>query len=206
MSDPLELINSQPPPKRAFKEYVSIVISAYHEAQQRRKSEGCTSMKYFNVSLLNLSGRCHPSISNAFTAQEVSNMRPHLKFLVGDYLSSDKKTRQSGGSPNCRVCDLETPETYKHILVQCLFYNNVRSKILSEMKEFCHSIHFYEINDIMTNQDTLTQFILDPSSMNLKKRININDENLPKLFTISRNLCNSIHQARLKKLSGDMTH
>ena len=48
------------------------------------------------------------------------------------------------------------------------------------------------------NNKEFTQFLLDPSSMNLRKRVNINDSALPQLFKISRDFCYAIDQARAK--------
>ena len=50
------------------------------------------------------------------------------------------------------------------------------------------------------NSEKLTQFILDPSSLNLSQCVNINHPALPALFEISRNLCNAIHTEIMRQL------
>ena len=53
---------------------------------------------------------------------------------------------------------------------------------------------------IMQNPENLTQFILDPTSFNLENRVHRDDPIVPLLFRLSRDLCYSIHNARMKKL------
>ena len=53
---------------------------------------------------------------------------------------------------------------------------------------------------ILENPDELTQFILDPTSFNLQNRVHISDPIVQKLFKLSRDLCFSIHNTRMKSL------
>ena len=69
------------------------------------------------------------------------------------------------------------------------------------MTQLCHSAkHEINLDEILKNPRTLTQFILDPSSFNLSSRVNISDPILTPLFKLSRDLCNFIHTERMKKL------
>ena len=40
--------------------------------------------------------------SSTKTYIQVKNMRPHIKMLLGDFLTYQTKSEQSGGSPHCR--------------------------------------------------------------------------------------------------------
>ena len=56
------------------------------------------------------------------------------------------------------------------------------------------------ISKFMNSEETLTQFILDPTSMNLKERVHVNDPIVPELFRLSRDICYSINKRRMKLL------
>ena len=90
-------------------------------------------------------------------------------------------------------------EDIKHILITCESFNEIRDKFYPKYETL---LYFSDINfhELYENKEELCQFILDPSSMNLNKRININDEILPELFNISRNLCHSINVKRLEDI------
>ena len=95
-------------------------------------------MGYLNVSVTGLMGGHHPALSCLFTTEQVKLSRCHLKMLCGDYLTYEKKSSQSGGSPHCRVCgDVNTSETISHILTSCCVYNDVREKKLEELERLC---------------------------------------------------------------------
>ena len=57
-----------------------------------------------------------------------------------------------------------------------------------------------EFLTILTNPETLTQFILDPTSFNLEHRVHRDDPITKYLFKISRDLCFSINNRRMKTL------
>ena len=54
-----------------------------------------------------LRGKVHPAITNVVTTHEVKKMRPHVKMLAENYLTFEEKSQQSGGSPNCRLCNTD---------------------------------------------------------------------------------------------------
>ena len=56
------------------------------------------------------------------------------------------------------------------------------------------------ISNFKKSEETLTQFILDPTSMNLKERVHVNDPIVPELFRLSRDICYSINKGILKLL------
>ena len=162
------------------------------------KADNNDLMQYLNVSLGGLRGRPHPCLSNIVKADEVKKLRPHLKFLTGDYLTYKRKFEESTkGSPLCRLCQLEN-ESILHILAICPIYDVSRTRILKEFEELCpQSLNFYEVK---SDPKILAQFVLDPTSFNLQKRVNIRDPIVPALFKLSRDFCNAIHTQRIKKL------
>ena len=154
-----------------------------------------------NVNLCSLRGRVHPSLANVITTKEVKILRPHIKFLTGDYLTFQRKYQESGkGNPICKICGLEN-ESICHILTQCPAYKSIRDRILEEFQEICSiTQNNFDLEAIRTNPETLTQFLLDPTSFNLKTRVHISDPVVPELFKLSRDYCYAIHSERTRKL------
>ena len=201
LDDPTLSMTSSIPVKREYKENIKVKITSYHERELRLKCKEYQSLEYFNTSILGLSGRPHPALTGVYTTKEVQIMRPHLKLLLGDYLLNSKKSRHRGGSPNCELCNKNLPETCQHFISLCEILHDVRDKTKQKLRELCVSKGWNFINDILINETLFTQFILDPTSMNLPKRINMNDKSINEVFTINRNFCSSIHHIRLKKIS-----
>ena len=159
-------------------------------------------MQYLNVSLTGLRGRRHPALSDIVTTREVQNCRIHLKMLAGDYFTYELKAIRSGGSPHCRCCPLPSPkEDIQHILTSCSAYSEIRQRIVQEYQILCTSLKS-EVNfqEIYSENHSFCQFILDPASFNLQRRININDPILGQLFKLSRDFCYAVNSARMKIL------
>ena len=200
IEDPLLSLNRDPPEKSQYKELIKTKICAYHEKSLRLLAENNSKMTYLNVSLTSLRGRHHPALSGLIQTLDVKNSRIHLKMLGGDYLTYSIKANQSGGSPNCRCCSPLVPqrEEIEHILAVCSAYSDIRKRMIPEFQMLCQQtqlkIDFQEINSQM---NILTQFILDPSSLNLKVRVNVSDPILPIIFKLSRDYCNAIHTKRM---------
>ena len=138
LDDPIVYLNKDPLPKSEFKELVLTKITVYYESKLRQEAMNKSKMVYFNVNLFNLRGRYHPVIANATTVSEVQQMRPHLKMLLGDYLTYKVKSEQSGGSPHCRICFNLEPEKPQvdsicHILTFCRSLKDTRKRIISEI-------------------------------------------------------------------------
>ena len=95
ITDPSELLRTDPPTKSTFKEYIKTKILIFHENELRRNVSVNSKMKYFNVTLSGLCGYLHPSIQNINTAQEVTKSRPHIKMLTGNYLTYKLKSEQN---------------------------------------------------------------------------------------------------------------
>ena len=202
LEDPIKCLRRDPPSKGQYKEHILTKITTFHEKQLRQKSLSNSCMQYMNVSVIGLRGRRHPAISGLFTTEEVKESRCHIKMLCGDYFTYFKKSNQSGGSPHCRVCgDRSIDEDILHILTQCSEYADIREKKLEELDKLCQEASHVKLKE-MTNSE-LCQFLLDPTSLNLKSRINPMDPQVNRYLEISRSLCNSINNRRLKILSSN---
>ena len=201
LEDPLSCLQKDAPEKSVFKETVMTKITAFHENELRTKAKSNDLMQFMNVSLSGLRGRHHPCLSNIITTDEVKKLRPHIKLLTGDYLTYQRKFEESNqGSPICRICRLEN-ESICHIVAICPAYDMTRQRILKEIAELCLFARSYiNIQDILSNPDRLTQFILDPTSFNLQTRVHVSDPITINLFKLSRDLCSSIHSERMNKL------
>ena len=139
---------------------------------------------------------------HTLTTQEVKKSRTHIKMLAGDYYTYDVKSTRSGGSPHCRSCsDPTSREDLTHILTQCVTYREIRERMIPEFDEvLIESESNLTIEEISDTYENLCQFILDPSSINLRKQINVSDPALQKLFRISKNYCYAINSERLRTL------
>ena len=155
------------------------------------------------MSLTGLRGRQHPALSNIVTTQEVKKSRIRIKMLVGDYYTYDVKSSRSGGSPHCRSCsDPTSKEDLVHILTQCMVYKKIRERIIPEYSEVLTSSESHlSMDEVLESNENLCQFILDPSSINLREQINVSDPALHRLFKISRNYCFAINCERKRILS-----
>ena len=204
LEDPLSCLQRDAPKKSSFKETVVTKITAFHEQELRNKAKTNEYMKYMNVNLIGLMGKCHPCLAGIITTEEVKKLRPFLKFLTGDYLTYQKKYDQNNqGSPFCRLCLLQEGETVCHILAICPMYETKRREFIDEMKNLCSKSDNFDFQVILEedNPETLTQFILDPTSINLKIRVNIKDPITQDLFKLSRDMCNYVHSERMKQLN-----
>ena len=202
LDEPSKCLMIDPPQKSHYKEAILTKVTAFYEAELRSEAAQNSCMDYLNVSVTGLRGRHHPALSCLFTTEQVKVSRSHLKMLCGDYLTYDKKASQSGGSPHCRACgDVNTKETVSHILTSCCAYNEIRKIKLEEIEDVCKTLKTrIEFEKVSDDKNQLCQFLLDPTSLNLKNRVNNCDPNLNNLFKISRSLCHSINTARLKIL------
>ena len=131
-------------------------------------------------------------------------MQIHLKMMIGDYVTYQVKSEQSGGQPHCRLgCkdqkDQHIVESICHIIAECCATQEIREQIKSELSILLQHIHI-DTTIIFQDNQIFTQFILDPTSMNLSLRVNINDPVLPQILKLSRDLCASINKKRMNLL------
>ena len=193
-------LSDSPPKHNIYKANILTKITKYWESKLRKDAQNNSKMKFLNVNLIGLSGRCHPALSNITTTKQVSRMRPHIKMLCGDYYTYELKSKYQGGSPHCRLCGTEEKsiENIQHILTTCLSYSDVRNRIISDMKNILKNIDYIQCYEtIFEDNLNLTQFILDCTSANLPIRLNYSDKITSDIFELSRGLCYSINKTRL---------
>ena len=140
------------------------------------------------------------------TSHEVRKARIHLKMLAGDFLTYEVKSSHSGGSAHCRVCIKVTKvaiiENLEHILTSCVMYDDIRERIYPCYdQELQSSKSKLELSDFSQSNETLCQFLLDPTSLNLKFRLTDNDPTVKNLFNLSRDLCFAISKKRTQLLA-----
>ena len=201
IEDPSFLLRQKPPSKKEFKNDIETRILSFHERELRKRATEIKRMKYFNCSLLGLSSKCHPAIKGIYTTNEVKRCRIHTKMLFGDLYTYEVKSQQLGGSPHCRNCvqQNQTPENDNtlHILTTCDALTSIREIYLSQFEKILQNSNLV-FEELKSDKEELCQFILDPTSFNLRKRINFNDPIVDELFRISRNFCHSMNEKRLK--------
>ena len=199
MWNPAECLQRDPPSKSEYKEYVMTRITAFYENYLRDLARENSCMEFLHVGMTGLRGKHHPAIADIKTTEEVRKMRPHLKMLCGNLLTYAMKYEQTGlGSPHCRLCDSEY-ESVSHIVSSCPCFSDIRTKIWNEMGEhLLKTKNNLSIEYFSSSQDTMTQFLLDPTSMNLDLRVRMLD---PELFKLSCDLCSTICKRRTNMLN-----
>ena len=136
-----------------------------------------------------------------YTTWEVKRSRSHLKFLSGNYLTYKIKSDQSGGSPRCRICETVCNETYSHLISTCQGLEDERQKILPEFEKLCSQAQTnINFQNLLVDEHTLCQFIIDPTSLNLSTRISLQDPVVPELFKLTRDFCHVIDKTRIELL------
>ena len=137
-------------------------------------------------------------------------MRCQLKMLCGDLNTFSIRAAQLGGSPHCRLC-LAPVEDLTHVIFSCPELLEPRQSNTKNLEQFLvkspsldtMSLSSEEFSQLVSDENIFTQFVVDPTSMNLPDifRTDVNDVNLPQICSMTRNFCFSINQLRTKKLS-----
>ena len=198
LEDPFSCLIKDPPSKSTYKEMVATRITAYYENMLRQSAQKNSLMTYLNVSTTGLRGRHHPALSNMITTREVRLSRPHIKLLSGNYLTYKIKADQSGGSPRCRICSSGDDESVCHVISTCQGLADVRGRVLEEFRELCKGTkNRINFDDIVQNVETLCQFVLDPTSLNLPIRLSLQDPLVTKFYRLSRDFCHIIDKTRV---------
>ena len=204
VTKPSFLLKQSPPKLSEFRRDIDIRITAFHEKYLRKKASNTRRLKYFNVKILGLSGKCHPAITNMFTVNEVKRSRFHTKILLGDIYTYQIKCQQQGGEPYCVLCkadqtDQKYEESVFHILIKCTAYKEIREKFIPQYQELLNK-RCISFQGLQSDNEEFCQFIIDCTSLNLKHRLTINDPLVSEIFKISRNFCNDICVKRLQLL------
>ena len=201
LPDPLQLIQDPPLTKLSWNQIVTTKVTVYHEKKWRLKAETNSKMNYFNVRLLGLSGKPHPMLCNIRDSRDIPKLRVQLKFLTGDVLSQERLYIDQGIDPKCRLCPAVC-ESYTHILTQCRATADVRDRLHPELVNTVQNVEpTCNIRNFATDE-MLTQFIIDPSSMNLPNnyRISTQHPRLHEVYSICRDWCFAIFSERTKML------
>ena len=202
LPSPLQLMSTPPWPKDYWKVFVTTKVTVYHETELRRLASNNSKMTYLNVQLSGLTGRPHPSLLNIQTTQDVRKLRPHLKFLAGDFLTAEVlASDQPNLSPACKLCRSPV-ESSEHVLVHCRATADVRQRIFPELLNIVAEVQPDSILLKNHNHPQLTQFILDCTSANLDDNVRIPAHNpgISKVFALSRDWCFSISNERARLL------
>ena len=129
--------------------------------------------------------------------------RVHLKFLTGDVLSFEKLSRDRGGDPKCRLC-MAPYEHTQHILTECRSTAEIRERLYPNLVNLVAVIDPSSgiLNQQQTPNRILTQFIIDPASINLPSsyRISYQHPQLQDLYSLSRDWCFAIYSCRARLL------
>ena len=92
-----------------------------------------------------------------------------------------------------------------HLLTMCRATADTRSRLLPDLLNTIAS--YFPSNAILTypNHTHLTQFILDPTSLNLPISIRINPSHyaLTQVLSVCRNVCYAIHKDRTRQLKSN---
>ena len=177
------------------------MITVYYEKDLRTASIQNSKMRYLNVSIKGLNGRPHPALDNVLSSNQVQKMRAHVKMLCMDLYTYETRASFQGGSPNCRLCESTSIESHCHIIASCSAYEDLRLRILLQMEIILRdSENKLDFKSIVSNKESLSQFILDCTSLNLPVRTSPSDEVCPRVFQLSRDLCYSIYKRRLTLL------
>ena len=76
-----------------------------------------------------------------------------------------------------------------------------RERISVEYKQICNtSKSDISLEEINSDSEVFCQFVLDPASFNLTKRVHMNDPALLPLFRLSCDYCYVVNSARIKIL------
>ena len=109
-------------------------------------------------------------------------------------------------SQSVRCCTTQPPrsEDLIHILIICTAYSDIRKRMIPEYQNLCLKTRIPLDFEAISSQDQkLCQFLLDPSSFNLKVRVGLSVPILGDFFKLSRDYCNAINMKRMKILRAE---
>ena len=73
-----------------------------------------------------------------------------------------------------------------------------RNRLLEEFRQLCNiTKNYIQFEEIEQNEELLCQFILDPTSLNLKTRVSLSDPLVPHFYKLSRDFCFLLDKTRV---------
>ena len=197
LPSPRHLLQSAPWTKNTWSSFIKTKIISWHENHLRNLSVTNSKMSFLNTQLLGLSGHPHPALRDIYSTQDVKKLRMHVKFLTCDvqsYVFSDNH-----GS--CSLCSAEAD--IAHLLTSCPATKEVKERLFPTL---VNSVLVVQPScGILTkhpSNQTLAQFIVDCTSINLPEDIRVPAHNpdIGKLFSVSRDWCYAICNERSRHL------
>ena len=89
-------------------------------------------------------------------------------------------------------------ETICHVISSCQALSVERERIMIEFNQLCNRTrNQIMFDDILKNEETLCQFIIDPTSLNLKSRVSTSDPLVMMFYKLSRDFCYIIDKKRI---------
>ena len=180
LPEPISLLACKPWPHERWKAHTKIVVNTFHETLLRKSAAGNSKLRFLNVQVTGLSATVHPLLSWVMTTQDAAIVRPHIKMLSGDYPCFVNSDKMSNGEPLCKLCQplidsaQQCPtEDLVHLLTSCKATIDIRSRVLPDLYNLLSQFH--PENSLLSQIDnqTLTQFLLDCTSLNLPNEIRL---------------------------------
>ena len=182
------------------------MVTVHHERCLRDQAVENPRLEYLNVSVNGLTGKRHPIMYNIESTYEAERARVHIKMLSGDYPCFENLARDGNVPPFCRICSPEIisgdppTESLAHVLSHCVGTSGTRSRLLPDLLNTIASV--CPDNPVLNEYSHMTQFILDPTSLNLPLAARISPENptLSSVLSCCRNFAYQIHKDRIRLL------
>ena len=180
---------------------IKTAVITHSEAIRRRKAADNSKLGFLN-------GTIKEGSPSAPWYPHNTGCYAHVRMLAGDYPCFANIGSHLHGDNYCKLCQALRPQTpapvegMVHLVTMCRATAETRTRILPDLLNLVSQ--YYPYNQILLepNPTQLTQFILDPTSLNLPVGIRIcsNSKDLHKVITVCRNICFSIHKDRTKQL------
>ena len=198
LPDPLSMMSSTPPTKSEWRTLTKTRITVFYEQKLRKLAEGNSKMEFLNIKLHGLSGKHHPIIARITDSRDIKKLRAHVKFVTGDILTGERLAKERGTDPKCRICSASN-DNIVHIMTQCRGTSDIRERLHADMMNTVAQIDGKNmVLQHGTTDEMLTQFVLDPSSMNLPNgyRLSTIHPRLQEVLRISRDWCFALNARR----------
>ena len=109
---------------------------------------------------------------------------------------------QRNSDPHCRLCPAPVEST-QHILTECRATADIRQRLLPELLNLLADVQPNNgfLREPIQNR-VLTQFLLDPTSLNLSNtyRISLQHPRLREFFRLARDWCFTVNNNRVQQL------